>query len=84
MSEIIVAYFTDKSGFHAEDGSSGDGVGCRTSSNELHTHRSESLPDLITCLHIYMLHASLGKMEFLQELVIRKDSKNVGKCVSDT
>ena len=84
MSEIVVADLTDKSGLHAEDGSSCNGIGCRASCHELYAHRSESLPNLISCLHIDMLHASLRKMELLQELVIRKDCKNVGKRVSDT
>ena len=82
VTEIIVSYLANESGFHSEDGSAGDGVGSRASRYELNAHRLEGLPYLVACLHIDMLHASLWKMELLKEPVIGQDGQNVRQSVS--
>ena len=82
MSEIVVTHLANESGLHSEDCSSGHGIGGRTSGHELNAHRLECLPDLVSCLHVHMLHASLRESELLEKFVVREACEDVSQCVT--
>ena len=83
MTKIIVTNLTDETGLHTENCSSVDGVGCGSACHKLHSHRLESLPDLVSSLHVDMLHAAFREMEFFQECVVGKYRQNVCQGVSN-
>ena len=82
FSQLVVAYLAYESGGHAEYGSAGDGVGGRSAGHIFHAERLERGPDAVARLHVDMLHAPFGKMEGVQETVVREDGQNVGKRVA--
>ena len=84
IPQLVVADFSYVAGLHSEDGSTGDGVGGGASGDVFHPYLLESLPDLVACFQVHMLHAAEGKMKFTEKSVVRQDCQDVRKGVADS
>ena len=80
-SELVVSYLPDETGRHAENRGAGDCVGGRTAGHILHPERLERCPDLVSGLHVNMLHAAFRKMVVVEERVILQNCQDVGEGV---
>ena len=83
VSQIVISDLADEAGLHTENSGSCDSVGCGSACYQLHSHRLESLPDLVSGLHIHVLHTAFRKVELFKEFIVRKYRQNVCQGVSN-
>ena len=81
-AQFVVADLADESGGHPEDRRGGDGVGGGAAGHVFHPEGLERLPDPVAGLVVHVLHASLGKMEFVEQGVIRQDGQDVREGIA--
>ena len=83
VPQVVVADLAQEAALHAEDGGAGDGIGGAAARHVLDAVFLQRVPDAVSRLHVYVLHAAQGQVVPSQEGVVRQDSQDVRQCVAD-